>query len=169
MKNSLQLGNMKKKRTRKSQIWYDTECRNLKKKHNHVSNQKHKYPLDENTRLNYHYLNKEYKGLLRRKKRIHQNVKMKELVNTNNPNQFWSTLKNMSTKQINSQDKSIPVDRLFSHFQRLHSKPDLSHYSDEQRDIAKDLEEKETQTLLVSELDKPITESDVTKAVKLLK
>jgi len=88
--------------------------------------------------------------------------------NTNNPNQFWSTLKNMSTKQINSQDKSIPVDKLFSHFQRLHSKPVLSHYSDAQRDIAKDLEEKEKQTLLVSEIDKPISESEVRKAVKLL-
>ena len=136
-KNSLQLGNVKKNRTPKSQIWYDIECHNLKKKLNHVSNQKHKNPLDENIRLDYHYLNKKYKGLLRGKKRIHQNVKMKELVNTNNPNQFWST------KQINSQDKSIPVDRLFNHFQRLHSKPDLSHYSDEQRDITKDQDEKE--------------------------
>ena len=27
VKNSLQLGNVKKKRIRKSQIWYDTECR----------------------------------------------------------------------------------------------------------------------------------------------
>lgn len=61
------------------------------------------------------------------------------------------------------------MDRLFSHFQRFHSKPDLSHYSDEQRDITKVLEEKESQTLLVSELDKPITESEVRKAVKLLK
>ena len=75
----------------------------------------------------------------------------------------------MPTKQINSRDKSIPVDRLFNHFQRLHSKPDLSHYSDEQRDMAKDLDGKETQTLLVSELDKPITDSEVRKAVKLLK
>ena len=50
-----------------------------------------------------------------------------------------------------------------SHFQRLQSKPDLSHYSDEQKDIAKDLDGKETQTLLVSELDKPITDSEVRK------
>ena len=89
---------------------------------------------------------------------------MKELVNTNNLNQFWTPLNNMSTKQINVRDKSIPVDRLFSHFQRLHSEPDLSHYCDEQRDIAKDLEEKERQTLCVSELDKPITGSEVRKA-----
>ena len=108
-KNSLQLGNVKKNRTRKSQIWYDIECHNLKKKLSHVSNQKHKNPLDENIRLDYHYLNKEYKGLLRGKKRIHQNVKMKELVNTNNPNQFWSTTKKKKSKTnlFQSTDYSI--------------------------------------------------------------
>jgi len=46
-KTSLQLGNMKRKRRQKSQVWYDTEFRNLKTKLNYVSNQKHKYPLDE--------------------------------------------------------------------------------------------------------------------------
>ena len=49
-KNSLRLGNIKKKRTRKSQPWYDAECHILKKKLTYISNQKHKDPFDEQTR-----------------------------------------------------------------------------------------------------------------------
>ena len=89
---------------------------------------------------------------------------MAELTLTNNPNQFWSTLRDMSTKP---RDNSIPVDKLYSHFQHLHSKPDPN--SDEQRNTLKDIEKLETQALPVDDLDKPITESEVRKAVKLLK
>ena len=123
-KNFLRLGNIKKKRTRKSQPWYDTECHILKKKLTYISNQKHKDPFGKQIRLSYNFLNKEYKGLLRRKKRNHQDIKMVELTHTNNPIQFWSTLRDMLTKQTKPRDNSIPVDKLYSHFQRLHSKPD---------------------------------------------
>ena len=161
------MGNIKKKRTRKSQPWYDTECHILKKKLTYISNQKHKGPFDKQIRLSYNFLNKEYKGLLRRKKRNHQDIKMAELTHTNNPNQFWSTLRDMSTKQTKPRDNSIPVDKLYSHFQHLHSKPDPN--SDEQRNTLKDIEKLETQVLPIDDLDKPITESEVRKAVKLLK
>ena len=38
-----------------------------------------------------------------------QNYKMEELVNSSNPQKFWSTVKNLSTKSVNSQDLSVPA------------------------------------------------------------
>lgn len=112
-KNSLHLANVKKKRSRKFQIWYDSECRTLKKKLKFISNHKHNNPLDEKTRLANHSLNKEYKGLLRRKKRNHQNCKMEELIQntnkSNNPNQFWSTLFKSGSKSDPSNYRGICV------------------------------------------------------------
>ena len=69
-RKSLQIINIKKKRQhlQKSQPWYDSECQNLKQRFKHISKQKHENPLNENTRINYHFINKEYKRLLRQKK-----------------------------------------------------------------------------------------------------
>ena len=75
-------------------------------------------------------MNKEYKRVLKQKNRKHQNYKMEELVNSSNPQKFWSTLKNLSTKSANSQDLSVPVRKLYTHFQNLHSQPDRGQHSE---------------------------------------
>jgi hypothetical protein len=71
-RKSLQIIDIKKKRQhlQKSQPWYDSECQNLKQRLKHcISKQKHENrALNENTRINYHFINKEYKRLLRQKK-----------------------------------------------------------------------------------------------------
>ena len=59
-----------------------------------------------------------------------QNYKMEELVNSSNPQKFWSTVKNLSTKSVNSQDLSVPVGKLYTNFQNLHSQPDSGQYSE---------------------------------------
>ena len=97
---------------------YDTDCQALKKELEHISNQKRKEPYNEITRHNYHHLNKEYKRVLKQKNRKHQNYKMEELVNSSNPQKFWSTVKNLSTKSVNSQDLSVPVGKLYTNFVR---------------------------------------------------
>ena len=167
-KMSLQPVNIKKKRSRKFQIWYDSECHKLKKRLKHVSNRKHNNPSDEKIREAYHLLNKEYKSLLRQKKRNHQNTQMEELINTNNSNQFWSKLKDMSAN-LPSRDTSVPVDKLHCHFQRLHSKPESERYSVEQEHLVKRLKEQDTPKKPQGELDEPVTETEVRKAVKSLK
>jgi hypothetical protein len=60
-RKSLQIINIKKKRQhlQKSQPWYDSECKNLKQRLKHISKQKHENPLNENTRINYHFINKD--------------------------------------------------------------------------------------------------------------
>ena len=47
-----------------------------------------------------------------------QNYKMEELVNSSNPQKFWSTVKNLSTKSVNSQDLTVPVGKLYTNFVR---------------------------------------------------
>ena len=89
-------------------------------------------------------MNKEYKRVLKQKKRKHQNYKMEELVHSSNPQKFWSTLKNLSTKSANSQDLSVPVGKLYTNFQNLHSKPDSGQYSEIQRNTSKVLDEQDT-------------------------
>ena len=89
-------------------------------------------------------MNKEYKRVLKQKKRKHQNYKMEELVHSSNPQKFWSTLKNLSTKSANSQDLSVSVRKLYTHFQNLHSKPDSGQYSEIQRNTSKVLDEQDT-------------------------
>ncbi len=174
-RKSLQIINIKKKRQhlQKSQPWYDSECKNLKQRLKHISKQKHENPLNKNTRINYHFINKEYKRLLRQKKQIHQNNKMNEIINTTNPNKFWSWLKRMSltlsTEQSNPQNTSIPIDKLYNHFENLHQKPQITSYLDEQQNIAQNVDEQDLSKLSINELDKPITESEISNAIRLLK
>ena len=148
-------------------LWY--RLPHFKKKLKHVSNQKHKEPYNKITKLNYHHMNKEYKHLLKQKKWKHQNYKMEELVNSSNPRKFWLTLKKLSTKSANSQDLSVLVGKLYTRFQNLHSKPHSGQYSEIHRNTLKVLDEQDTSLLQSDTLDKPITESEVRKVVKLLK
>ena len=89
-------------------------------------------------------MNKEYKRVLKQKKRKHQNYKMEELVHSSNPQKIWSTFKNLSTKSANSQGLSVPVRKLYTHFQNLHSKPDSGQYSEIQRNTSKVLDKQDT-------------------------
>ena len=94
---------------------------------------------------------------------------MEELVNSSNPRKFWLTLKKLSTKSANSQDLSVLVGKLYTRFQNLHSKPHSGQYSEIHRNTLKVLDEQDTSLLQSDTLDKPITESEVRKVVKLLK
>ncbi len=94
---------------------------------------------------------------------------MNEIINTTNPNKFWSSLKRMSTEQSNPQNTSIPVDKLYNHFENLHQKTQIMSYFDEQRNIAQNVNEQDLSKLSINELDKPITESEISNAIRLLK
>ena len=62
--------------------------------------------------------------MLRHKKQYHQDAQMQELIKTNDPVQFWSTLKTISKSTSTNADSNVPVDELFKHFQQLHSAPE---------------------------------------------
>ena len=61
--------------------------------------------------------------MLRHKKQKHQDAQIQELIKTNDPVQFWSTLKTISKSNSTTADSNVPIDELFKHFQQLHSAP----------------------------------------------
>ena len=170
-KKSLQLTNSKKKaKKRHSQIWFDEECSDVRKRLRHISNKKHNNPLDEKTKLEYLSIRRQFKCLLRRKKQNHKDSKIDELINTRNPNQFWSTLKSMSNKTHLSHDSIIPAGKLYNHFQQLHSDPlNVDNIPKFQENINKDLKNKEMHVMQFDELDQLFTEEEIRMTVKTLK
>ena len=83
-------------RHRQSQVWFDKECQNIRKRSRDISNRKQAHPHNEETRLEYLTVKRQYKSMLRHKKQKHPDVQIQEFIKTNDPVQFWSTLKTIS-------------------------------------------------------------------------
>ena len=69
-KKSLQPVTEKKKvvRHRQSQVWFDKDCQNIRKRLRHISNRKQAHPHNEEMRLEYLAVKRQYKSMLRHKK-----------------------------------------------------------------------------------------------------
>lgn len=68
-KHSLPLVKLNKNsEKRHSQIWFDSDCSNVRKLLSRLSHKTHKNPFDEQTRLEYMSVRRQYKQLLRDKK-----------------------------------------------------------------------------------------------------
>ena len=115
-KKSLQPVTEKKKvvRHRQSQVWFDKDCQNIRKRLRHISNRKQAHPHNEETRLEYLTVKRQYKSMLRHKKQKHQDAQIQELIKTNDPVQFWSTLKTISKSNSTTADSNVPTDELFT-------------------------------------------------------
>ena len=143
-KKSLQPVLDKKKfvRHRQSQVWFDKDCKNLRKRLRRISNKKQTYPHDEETRQEYLTVKRQYKSMLQHKRQRYQDTQIQELVKTNDPTQFWSTLKTMSKSASNTADSNVPVDELLTHFQQLHSAPSEETFSKTQETVIEELKRK---------------------------
>ena len=170
-KKSLQPVLDKKKfvRHRQSQVWFDKDCKNLRKRLRRISNKKQTYPHDEETRQEYLTVKRQYKSMLQHKRQRYQDTQIQELVKTNDPTQFWSTLKTMSKSASNTADSNVPVDELLTHFQQLHSAPSEETFSKTQETVIEELKHKQQSLLHYNELDNPFTESEIRNGIKKLK
>ena len=83
--------------------------------------------------------------------------------------QFWSNFKSLSNEGNFSNNLNIPFDKLYHHFQQLHSVPNLDSLSYTQENIVEDLKDKETQSMQFNNLDQPFTEDEIRASVKSLK
>ncbi|CAB4027640.1 Hypothetical predicted protein [Paramuricea clavata] len=111
-------------------------------------------------------MTKQYKGLLRYKKKTFDNDIIQSLVKEKNTKQFWSTLKSASnTNTINEQ--IVPVDNLLNHFNTLHSNIDENHCTPNQKIIID--QTNISQSNQNNCLNIPIIESEIKKAIKKLK
>ena len=170
-KKSLQLIIEKKKsgRLHHSQIWFDKECNHLRKRLRYISNRKQAYPRDERTRQEYLTIKRHYKFILRHKRQRHQDIQIQELIKSNNPVQFWSSLKSITKSTCTQSDSDVPVDKLFEHFQQLHSAPNKDNLSKLQENIKEALKCKEQSLRHFDELDNPFTEKEIRNGLKKLK
>ena len=167
-KQSLKIVKQNKKSKRNSQIWFDNECNRARKNLHRLSHRTHKNPLDEQTRLDYLSSRSQYKQLLRKKKLQHRDNKIDELIQTRDPLNFWTNLKSLSNQKQTSLDSTIPMRKLYNHFQQLHSTPNANLLK-KQEEIIKELEHKKTTLSQLNNLDKPFSEKEVKQSIKMLK
>ena len=167
-KQSLKIVKQNKKSKRNSQIWFDNECNRARKNLHRLSHRTHNNPLDEQTRLGYLSSRNQYKQLLRKKKLQHRDNKIYELIKTRDPLNFWTNLKSLSNQKQTSLDSTIPMRKLYNHFQQLHSTPNANLLK-KQEEILKELEHKKTTLSQLNNLDKPFSEKEVKQSIKMLK
>ena len=167
-KQLLKIVKQNKKSKRNSQIWFDNECNRARKNLHRLSHRTHKNPLDEQTRLDYLSSRSQYKQLLRKKKLQHRDNKIDELIKTRDPLNFWTNLKSLSNQKQTSLDSTIPMRKLYNHFQQLHSTPNANLLK-KQEEIIKKLEHKKTILSQLNNLDKPFSEKEVKQSIKMLK
>lgn len=109
---------------------------------NRLSHRTHKNPLDEQTRLEYLLARSQYKQLLRTRKHQHRDNKIDELVKSRHPLNFWTTLKSLSNQVESPLDSTVPMRKLYNHFQKLHSEPNANLLK-KQEVILKELNKKQ--------------------------
>ena len=140
---------------RHSQIWFDSDCSNVRKLLSRLSHKTHKNPFDEQTRLEYMSVRRQYKQLLRHKKLKYRDNKIDELIKTRTSTEFWTNLRYLSTQKKASPDSNVPLRKLYNHFQQLHSALNADNLCEKQDEIIKELKDRETILSQFAELDQP--------------
>ena len=100
--------------------WFDKECRFKRHELRKLSNQKHRDPLNNTLREEYHNVLKQYKNLLKHKRNEYYSNKICELENTvenSNNKSFWNCLKSMDDTMEETYTPPISEDKWMSHFQ----------------------------------------------------
>ena len=81
-----------------------------------------------------------------RKNSQHRDNKIDELIQTRDPLNFWTNLKSLSNQKQTPLDSTIPMHKLYNHFQQLHSTPNANLLK-KQEEIIKELEHKKNSTI----------------------
>ena len=87
-----------------------------------------------------HATHKAFKKLIKGKKLKHLNSQIEDLVNHKDSKRFWDYPKSLKEGQnTSSNEHDIPVDKLFGHFQNLHSPMDLLSSSSDHNTLEEDI------------------------------
>ena len=97
-KHCLKIKNVKKRYTRLSSVssnkeWFDKECRLKRHELRKLANLKHRDPLNITLRENYHTVLKQYKNVLKQKRKEYYHTKISELedmIDNSNSRNFWN-------------------------------------------------------------------------------
>jgi len=159
MKRNVKLGNTRNN-TKK---WFDYDCLKKKRETHKMLKQYQKTHLPEE-HANYIQLRKEYKTLLLEKKKAHRILTQQTLLNhRNNTVKFWRTIKNTRTqKRIQA---NIDMNSWYEHFKAVLSegKVDIENETNIEESASAEND------VHVPQLDDPISEEEVRRALRNLK
>ena len=170
-KNSLKRKNAKRRFRITKHInkkWFDKDCRLKRHQVRKLANLKHKDPLNESIRYEFHNVLKEYRNLLKNKQHTCKNEKLTELSNTDIHLQtFWKTFKTLPETETETPSPPIDQSEWLRHFGKLHSVPNTEHSL--QQSILNELQNMGNSKAKLNTLDYPVTFQEVRKTVKKLK
>ena len=137
-KHCLKIKNIKKRYTRLSFVssnkkWFDKECRHKRHELRKLANLKHRDPLNITLRENYHTVLKQYKNVLKQKRKEYYHTKISELedmIDNSNSRNFWNCLKSMDDSMKETSTPPISEESWLSHFQSLHSNEPLNSHQE---------------------------------------
>ena len=125
--NHVKIDKVKCKQNKSKKAWFTKDCRTLKRKLNQMRKILDRNPDKENARKLFYKTQKQYKKLVKLKRRqFEQNITSKlEYLYSHDKNTFWKYLKSMKGLK-NAENENLPqLDRLITHFQNLYYKEDL--------------------------------------------
>ena len=173
-KHCLKIKNIKKRYTRLSFVssnkkWFDKECRHKRHELRKLANLKHRDPLNITLREKYHTVLKQYKNVLKQKRKEYYHTKISELENmidNSNSRNFWNCLKSMDDSMKETSTPPISEESWLSHYQSLHSNEPLNSH---QEAIISELTRLEDATTQSHALNYLITELNIRTGANKLK
>ena len=112
------------KKKKKSNKWFDSDCKNLQTEVRKAGRQKHSSPHNNLLREKYHEKLKEYKKTTKSKKYIYIQDALNEInsaLEQNDSLSFWKKWENFGENDANKSQLKIPGQKLYDHFSKLHS------------------------------------------------
>ena len=111
------------KKRKKSKMWFDRECCDLKKDLRRVGRKKHENPCESVLRTRYHEKLKDFKKMCRSKRNQFWEKTLEEVENSlGDPNTFWKNWKNANEIVTPTLKPDITGEKWYSHFLNLHTK-----------------------------------------------
>ena len=168
-KLSLKLKKPKSKRKINSfcnKKWFDSDCKQTRNELRKLSNLKHAKPLDLSTRQSYHIKLKQFKKLLKTKKRSFHDEVLTQIENNKDTSMFWKLL-NSADETIKEEElPPIHEDKWIDHFQSLHQKcEDVQKMTDKLKQLEEDNRNDNNDNIL----NEQISEEEILTCAKLLK
>ena len=166
---SLKLKQKKQKKKRRfcHKKWFDFECKTARKELRQLSNQKHYNPSNSIIRKMYHKKLKDFKNLLKAKKRNFHSQKLKELEENSENSNFWKVLNSANDEITEEIIPPIREQKWINHFTSLHSKKETTP---EQKYLENNLFQMEKLSSPVNNfLNCEITEKEIVSCSKMLK
>ena len=149
--------------------WFDQECKTIRKDLRKIANEKHRQPKNPALRTRYNDILNKYKSTIRKKKNMYAQMKLEDIENAINQNQFWDMWNNFNANKT----QALPIqngDIWRAHFENLYKDIPINQMNSDQCIIKEKLQILE-KTIKDNQnpIDFPITWEELIQQTKYLK